>query len=83
MTQAKKTRAAVPPPKSKSFLPETKAVQAANNMKDKREIGMTFNMPPAWHAEFKITATMDGYKDMKALLIECFEAYKREKEAKK
>lgn len=76
-----RTRAAVPPPK-KSFLPDTKRVQPANNMKDERLAPMTFNMPKDWHVEFKTTATLNGM-NMKELLIECFEAWKREQEMKK
>jgi hypothetical protein len=83
MTQAKKTRAAVPPPKQKSFLPDTKAVQPANNMKEKKEVPMTFNMPKDWHTEFKTTSIIHGYGSMKEFLFECFAAWKREQEAKK
>lgn len=82
MTESK-TRAAVPPPKRKSFLPDTKMVVApANNMNGERIAPMTFNMPRDWHTEFKTTAVLHGM-NMKELLVASFNAWKREQEANK
>lgn len=69
------TRAAVPPPKKKGFLPEQKPAEAANNMKGESLAPMTFNMPRDWHTEFKTTAVLQGM-NMKELLIESFDAWK-------
>lgn len=74
-----KTRANVPAPKRKGFLPETAVVQPAQNMSGERLAPMTFNMPRDWHIEFKTTATLNGM-NMKELLIDCFEAWKREQQ---
>lgn len=73
-----KTRANVPPPpKKKSFLPSAgETVSAANNMKQGDIAPMTFNMPREWHTEFKTTAVIHGM-NMKELLMECFEAWKK------
>lgn len=38
-------------------------------------VGMTFNMPPEWHTEFKGAAIAKG-TSMHALLEEAFEAWK-------
>ncbi|MDE4297109.1 hypothetical protein PXK56_18130 [Phaeobacter gallaeciensis] len=80
MSEAK-TRAAVPPPKKKGFLPDTKAAEAANNMKGEKLAPMTFNMPRDWHTEFKTTAVLNGM-NMKELLVASFAAWKREQEKK-
>lgn len=42
---------------------------------------MTFNMPRAWHTEFKITAVEEGIS-MKALAIESFDAWKEKRNKK-
>lgn len=76
-----KTRAAVPPPKQKSFLPDTKMVEAADNMKGEKLADMTFKMPRDWHTEFKTTAVLNGM-NMKELLMASFEAWKREQKNK-
>jgi hypothetical protein len=81
-----KTRASVAPPpkKGSTFLPQTMAptkVDAADNMKTKTHIGMTFNMPQDWHHEFKMAATINRVS-MHELLAACFEAWKREQKAK-
>jgi hypothetical protein len=81
MNQDKKTRAAVPPPRKKGFLPSTVEVGASNNMKGDRIAPMTFNMPRDWHTEFKTTAVVHGVS-MKDLLTECFDAWKREQKGK-
>jgi G:T-mismatch repair DNA endonuclease (very short patch repair protein) len=77
----KKTRANVPAPKSnRKFMPETiNRGRAADNMNADRLAPMTFNMPRDWHTEFKTSAVLHGMS-MKDLLIECFEAWKREKD---
>lgn len=75
-----KTRAAIAPPRSKSFLPDaatTAPARTADNMKGERLAPMTFNMPRDWHTRFKITAATLGV-DMKQLLIMSFEAFERE-----
>lgn len=73
-----KTRAAVPPPKKKGFIPDSlKVTEAARNMKGDRLAPMTFNMPKDWHTEFKTAAVLQDMS-MKELLVECFEAWKRE-----
>jgi len=73
----KPTRANVPPPKKKSFLPEHVAVGAADNMNGERLAPMTFNMPRSWHLEFKMEAAVRGIS-MKELLQDSYAAYKRE-----
>ena len=76
-----KTRAQVPPPRSK-FLPEDLTpVKAADNMKADRLVPMTFNMPVQWHTQFKMTATLHQM-NMKELLIESFAAWQRENNEK-
>jgi hypothetical protein len=50
---------------------------ASDNLPDERVIGMTFNMPQSWHNQFKIRAVTEG-KSMRQLLLDCFDAYKRE-----
>lgn len=66
-----------PPPKKQSFLPEqTKPVEAADNMKGEKLVGMTFNMPRDWHTRFKMTAVSRGM-DMKEFLMECFATWER------
>ncbi|MGV1754858.1 hypothetical protein [Agrobacterium sp. CG674] len=72
MTDLKQTRAATPPPPSKSFLPEaatSEPVKAANNMRGRKEIMMSFNVPAEWHSAFKTTASMRGIS-MRELLFE-------------
>lgn len=64
-----------PPPKNKEFLPE-RQVQAADNMKRKKEVMMSFNMPTDWHVRFKTTAVMKGLS-MKDLLIEVFDEWEK------
>lgn len=78
------TRAKPVPPGRKPFLPDTagKTVKAADNMSGDDLVGMTFNMPREWHREFKARAVLDGHKDMKELLVQCFASYKREQEGK-
>lgn len=80
MSQSK-TRAVVPPPKKKGFLPEQAEVKPANNMKGEKLADMTFKMPRDWHTEFKTTATLNGM-NMKELLIASFDAWKRENKNK-
>lgn len=82
-----KTRANVAPPPRKqnmSFLPSSataEAVQPADNMKDKREIMMSFNMPIEWHSRFKMTAASRGIK-MRELLMECFDTWEKSQNSK-
>lgn len=77
------TRATVPPPRSRSFLPASDdQIGAANNMRGDRLAPMTFNMPRDWHTKFKMTAVAHGM-NMKDLLIESFAAWEREQERKK
>lgn len=77
---AGKTRADVPPPPRRNFLPsDITMVRAANNMKAERLAPMTFNMDRDWHTRFKMTATAHGMS-MKDLLVECFAAWEREQE---
>lgn len=79
---SEKTRAAVPSPPRKSFLPEAPApVGAADNMTAERLAPMTFNMPRDWHARFKMTAAMRGMS-MKDLLIESFAAWEKQQKDK-
>lgn len=71
------TRAAVPPPPRKQFLPleaRLQIVGAADHMQDERLAPMTFNMPRDWHTRFKMTAASRGLS-MKELLTEAFEAW--------
>lgn len=82
----KSTRANVPAPPRKNFLPDPVStavapVQAANNMKGARIAPMTFNMPKEWHTRFKMTAVSLGI-DMKQLLIRSFDAFEREERSK-
>lgn len=73
-----KTRAAVPAPRNKSFLPtEGAKVAPATNMSKERLAPMTFNMPIDWHRRFKMAAVQEGI-NMKDLLFQCFEAWLRE-----
>lgn len=84
MSDVKTTRANVPAPRSKSFLPEPVSaapVGAADNMSGERLAPMTFNMPRDWHTRFKITAATRGM-NMKELLIESFAAWEREQKVK-
>lgn len=82
MSENPKTRANIAPPKRRSSLPENvPAPQAANNMRGDRIAPMTFNMPRDWHTEFKTTAVLHGM-NMKELLVECFDAWKREQKRK-
>lgn len=79
-----KTRAAVPAPRSKSFLPDPSAAAAippADNMKAERLAPMTFNMPRDWHTRFKMTAAAHSMS-MKDLLVESFAAWEREQKQK-
>lgn len=77
MTEEKKSRAAVPPPRQ-PFLPKDVAGTApANNMSGERLAPMTFNMPQDWHKRFKTTAVLHEMS-MKDLLIESFAAWERE-----
>ena len=84
-TETKPTRAAVgAPPKKTGFLPtvaKEEPVEAANNMKASRPVGMTFNMPHDWHLEFKMTAAQERMP-MSKFLVECFAAWKREQKRK-
>lgn len=71
------TRAAVPPPPRKQFLPadaKLKVVGASENMQDERLAPMTFNMPRDWHTRFKMTAASRGLS-MKELLMLAFDAW--------
>lgn len=76
-----KTRADVPPPPKRNFLPENIISAPANNMKAERLAPMTFNMPRDWHMRFKITAASQGM-NMKDLLVESFAAWERENQKK-
>lgn len=53
------------------------ADKPSENFSTERLVGMTFNMPQAWHTSFKIAAAQQGIT-MRALLEECFNAYLRE-----
>lgn len=53
----------------------------ADNMQATKTADMTFKMDPVWHKQFKGTAVAYGIT-MKELLIECFEAWKREQKQK-
>lgn len=69
-------------PNKNSILATTpKKVKATKNFKaaddENKDAGMTFVMPREWHTEFKVTATMEGMS-MRDLLIQSFEAWKRE-----
>lgn len=78
---SEKTRANVPPPRSR-FLPEDlRPVKPADNMKGAKIVPMTFNMPVDWHTHFKMTATLHQM-NMKELLIASFEAWERENRKK-
>ncbi len=80
--EEKPTRARVPRPPARGFLPRNVVkVTPADNMNAERLAPMTFNMPRDWHTEFKMTSTVYGIS-MKELLIECFSAWKREQIAK-
>lgn len=83
MSSKPSTRASVPAPKRRGFLPMEipEGSEAANNMKGERIAPMTFNMPRDWHTRFKVTAASRGM-NMKELLIECFAAWEREQAAK-
>ena len=81
----KKTRANVPTPPSarRGFLTSVDYVpEPVNNMKGEKLAPMTFNMPRNWHTDFKTTATLHGM-NMKELLMECFDAWKKEQRQKK
>lgn len=52
----------------------------ADNMSAIKTADMTFKMDPVWHKQFKGTAVAYGMT-MKELLLEAFEAWKREKKA--
>jgi hypothetical protein len=80
----KASRAEVGAPRSRtqksSYLSEAqqeKPVKAANNMKDGKDIMMSFNMPVAWHSRFKMTAASRNMK-MRELLMECFDLYEKQ-----
>ncbi|OWZ90374.1 hypothetical protein B9J07_27690 [Sinorhizobium sp. LM21] len=82
----KTTRAVVgaPPKKATGFLPSSateKPVEAADNMKGNKPVGMTFNMPQDWHLEFKMTAA-SLRMPMSKFLVECYDAWKREQRRK-
>jgi hypothetical protein len=96
MTESK-TKVKPERPVRSSFMPSpqieptmalrTPIEQPANNMNGERLAPMTFNMPMPWHAEFKSTAAALGVErghgvSMKDLLVECFDAWKREKARK-
>lgn len=76
MTESR-AKVAPPPRKIQGFIPESAApVKAADNMKDEKLVGMTFNMPRDWHTRFKMTAVSRGL-DMKEFLVECFATWEK------
>ena len=75
--EEKKSRATIAPPakKKNTFLPTADApVRVADNMKEEKIVGMTFNMPFEWHTQFKVAASLNGLS-MKELLVESFDAW--------
>lgn len=78
----KPTKAVPVRPARPSFLGSAVAPTApANNMSAGNDASMTFVMPRNWHREFKATASLHDMT-MKDLLIEAFDAWKREQKAK-
>lgn len=75
-----KIRAVPMKPRRGGFIPEEAPtpVAPANNMSATRNIGMTFNVDPDWHAEFKSTAA-HMHINMKELLYLSFEAWKAQR----
>jgi len=67
-----------PSERRKSFLGAASALKptAADNMKQKKIVSMTFNMPEYWHREFKMHATQRGMS-MRDFLVEIFNDWRR------
>ena len=78
-----KTRASVPKPPRKGFLPIKSVDRSADpdNMREEKFAPMTFSVPKSWHTRFKMTATAHGMS-MKDLLVESFALWERENERK-
>lgn len=61
--------------KKPARVTSAKVTDSADNFVGERTIGMTFNMPEAWHREFKVMAAVEGIS-MRDLLMRCFDNYK-------